>query len=65
MSSNKPVQCLYCGADVPAEAAVCPQCRAPSHFQPEEKSPWQRRRFVVFFILVCLFCAFFAVYLPR
>lgn len=65
MSRQDQVKCLYCGGDVPAESADCPHCGAPSHFQQQGENPRRQRRFLIFVIIVTLFCAVMIVYLPR
>ena len=65
MSPPGGVKCLYCGGDVPAHSADCPHCGAPSHFQQQGENPRRRRRFIIYVILVSLFCLAMIVYLPR
>jgi hypothetical protein len=50
---------------VSAESADCPHCGAPSHFQQQGENPRRQRRFIIFVIVVTLFCLAMIVYLPR
>jgi predicted nucleic acid-binding Zn ribbon protein len=59
------VDCLYCGKKVAADQAHCPHCGAVSHFQKQGYRAGERRRFVLFFIVLALVCLFFVFWLPR
>ncbi|PLY14168.1 MAG: protein nirD [Sedimenticola sp.] len=61
----KEVDCLYCGNRIPNDSAHCPHCGAVSHFQERGYRSGVRKRFIIFFIGLVLFCLFFAFYLPR
>ncbi len=59
------VNCLYCGATVPDEHAVCPECGAPSHFQKRGFRIGARFRFTLFFALLAVASILVALVLPR
>jgi predicted nucleic acid-binding Zn ribbon protein len=59
------VDCLYCGRSIPDDAAVCPGCGAPSHFQRRGHRPGARRRFLLWFGLLAAGCLALALWLPR
>ncbi len=58
------VECLYCGAKVPADRAHCPHCGAVSHFQQKGYRAGARRRFLVWLLLLSAFCLAMALWLP-
>ena len=59
------VDCLYCGGKIADDQAECPHCGAVSHFQKRGYRAGARRRFVLLFVALVIFCAVFIVYLPR
>ena len=59
------VNCLYCGKKIPEDVAVCPHCGAVSHYQKSGYRAGARKKFVLLFIALVFFCAFFILWLPR
>lgn len=59
------VNCLYCGKWLPDDLATCPHCGAVSHAQKKGYRAGSKRRFILWFISLCLLCAWLIFYLPR
>jgi predicted nucleic acid-binding Zn ribbon protein len=59
------VNCLYCGKKIPDDVANCPHCGGVSHDQKRGYRAGARKRFLLMWIGVAIFCIFFALYLPR
>ncbi len=59
------VNCLYCGKRIPADTSHCPHCGAVSHFQEKGYRAGVRKRFVIWFIVLVIFCGLMIVWLPR
>ena len=59
------VTCLYCGKSIAEDLAECPHCGAVSHYQKRGYRLGDRKRFVLFFVIVVLASLFFVFWLPR
>ncbi len=59
------VNCLYCGKKIAEDVAECPYCGAVSHFQKKGYRAGARKKFVLLFIALTIFCLFFIFWLPR
>ncbi|MBL3589068.1 MAG: protein nirD [endosymbiont of Escarpia spicata] len=59
------VNCLYCGKKIAEDIAECPHCGAVSHFQKKGYRAGARKKFVLLFIALTIFCLFFIFWLPR
>ncbi|MEJ1298397.1 MAG: zinc-ribbon domain-containing protein [Candidatus Sedimenticola sp. (ex Thyasira tokunagai)] len=64
-STMHQVNCLYCGKKIPDDTAACPHCGAVSHYQKRGYRSGTKRKFVLFFIALVVFCFFFMFWLPR
>jgi hypothetical protein len=59
------VKCLYCGKEISADVAHCPHCGAVSHFQEKGYRAGVRGKFVIWFVILLIFCAVMIAWLPR
>ena len=59
------VNCLYCGKQIAADVAHCPYCGAVSHFQEKGYRAGARKRFVLWFVALVVFCLLMVFWLPR
>jgi hypothetical protein len=50
---------------IPEDVAECPYCGAVSHFQKKGYRAGAKKKFVLLFIALVVFCAFFIMWLPR
>ncbi|MCG8011567.1 MAG: protein nirD [Candidatus Thiodiazotropha weberae] len=47
------------------DQAECPHCGAVSHYQKRGFRSGARKKFIIFFIGLVVFCGFFIYWLPR
>lgn len=59
------VKCLYCGKNIPADSARCPECGAVSHFQERGYRVGVRGKFIAWFIVLVILSMIMVLWLPR
>lgn len=55
------LSCKHCGGEVKAEQQVCPHCGIPL---PPNHGIQKQKSFIVWFILLLIFCFFMMIWLP-
>jgi len=53
--------CKHCGGMVEAEQSICPNCGMPL---PPNHAQQKQRNFVLWFVILVLFCLFMMLWLP-
>lgn len=53
--------CNHCGFERPQDESDCPNCGAPSPVVKENTN----KRFLIFFVILIVFCAIAIAWLPR
>ena len=61
----KDVICSHCGQTMPDSHTRCPVCGTAIKNQPQMPLTKVQKRFVVWFVLLTVFCFAFALWLPR
>ncbi|RLA03235.1 MAG: DnrP protein [Gammaproteobacteria bacterium] len=55
------LRCKHCSGDVTEGDKICPNCGIPL---PPNLGQERQRRFLVWFVLIVLFCIFMIIWLP-
>ncbi len=57
--------CSHCGNQIDRDAGVCPNCKAPTHFQGKDWQQKTARNFMLFFTALVIFAFLMMFMLPR
>ncbi len=55
------LKCNHCDGDVGESDKICPNCGIPL---PPNLATQRQRKFLIFFVIVVVFCLFMMVWLP-
>lgn len=60
------LRCFYCSKPLSETDQICPHCQAPvEQLRQEQNTDTRKKRFILWFILLCIFCGVMMLWLPR
>ena len=61
---SKKLSCNYCGQTMIEDQSACPRCGTLSPSAQHKKAKEIQRKFILFFVLIVVFCTFMILWLP-
>ncbi len=60
------LRCFYCSKPLAETDQTCPHCQAHvEQLQKEQNTDARKKRFIMWFVLLCIFCGGMMLWLPR